>query len=159
MPKVTNLSTLSYLIAALALLASMASHYLGPFDLDRLRSATGWSSGKVRSAVVVAVMTRSHRVQRRQMIRQSWKQLLLEDRTEEEEEDEEEPPVKNGVAEFFFVSAERPCAIDPYWRYRRGACQPWSVFVPANVNEGFAVREVLTWIRSIKNVLTVLEPI
>ena len=148
MSKVTTLSTFSYLLAALALLASMASHYFGPFDLDRLRSMSGLSGGKIRSPVVVAVMTRSHRLQRRQMIRQSWKQLLFEDTpqreaeaVEDDEDDDDLLPVKNGIAEFFFVTAERPCAIDPYWRFRRGACKPWNVFVPANVNEGFAVRE------------------
>ena len=75
--------------------------------------------------LVVAVASSLNNVERRNAIRKTWKTLA-----------------QKHEAKLFFVMAEHPCKIDPYWRIRETSCTPWRVSVPHNSNDNMAVRPI-----------------
>ena len=73
--------------------------------------------------LVIAVASNLKDLDRRNAIRKTWKTLAsAED------------------AKVFFVMAEHPCPIDPYWRLRETGCTSWQVSVPQNANDNMLVR-------------------
>ena len=78
--------------------------------------------------LVIAVASSLQDVDRRNAIRKTWKTLA-------NPED----------AKLYFVMAEHPCPLDPYWRLRDTGCEPWKVTIRLVTNTmGYRRRWLLT---------------
>ena len=114
----------SYFLSFVALLAAVSYQTYNHLLRDSLvHYFIRGSTGSEVHPLVIAVASRLDRVEQRQAIRKTWKRLATESSTP-----------------FLFFSPERHCPIDEYWRVRRSVCQPWNVFVPANLNEEVAIK-------------------
>jgi hypothetical protein len=78
--------------------------------------------------LVIAVMSRLANIEKRNMIRKTWKTLSFEN-----------PSTDSIRSKVFFVMPEQLCPLDPNWRLHDSGCDPWQVLVPANANENIYI--------------------
>ena len=81
--------------------------------------------------LVIAVMSRLPNVEKRNMIRKTWKTLSSEATGS--------VSIRSKV---YFVMPEQPCPLDPNWRLHDSGCDPWQVIVPPNANENVHFRPI-----------------
>ena len=97
------------------------------YNMGRLLLAVATGFGKSSPdnyELVIAVISRLTNIEKRNMIRKTWKSLSLGATSSES--------VKSKL---FFVMPEQLCSLDPNWRLHDSGCDPWQVTVPANANE------------------------
>ena len=97
------------------------------YNMGRLLLAVATGFGKSSPdnyELVIAVISRLTNIEKRNVIRKTWKSLSL------------------GVAgsnsirsKVYFVMPEQLCSLDPNWRLHDAGCDPWQVDVPTNANE------------------------
>ena len=90
-----------------------------------LAVATGYGrSSPDNYELVIAVVSRLANIERRNMIRKTWKTLTSENTGSD--------PIASKV---YFVMPEWLCPLDPHWRLHDSGCEPWQMVVPPNANE------------------------
>ena len=82
--------------------------------------------------LVVAVISRLPNIEKRNMIRETWKTLSLGTDQQHGFGSGSSDSIRSKV---FFVMPEQLCPLDPTWRARDSGCEPWQVVVPPNANE------------------------
>ena len=94
-----------------------------------LAVATGFGRSPPENyELVIAVMSRLGNIEKRNMIRKTWKTLSHEN-----------PSTDSIGSKLFFIMPEQLCPLDPNWRLHVSGCDPWQVVVPTNANENLYI--------------------